>query len=71
MIYGIRTIYPRGSNKGFNLKFSVGSRVRHNIHDEGQKAYRPKRCEYNNEDKDNCPNILCDKKKYKIMFRNF
>ena len=26
-----------------------------------RRTYRPKRCEYNNEDDDNCPNILSDK----------
>ena len=30
---------------------------------EGRRIYRPKRCEYNNEDEDNNPNILNDKTK--------
>ena len=29
--------------------------------DEGQRANRPKRCDYNNEDEDFSPNILNDK----------
>ena len=29
--------------------------------EEGRRTYQPKRCEYNNEDEDNCPNIQSDK----------
>ena len=60
IINGLRTIYPCGLDKGFSLKFCVGSRVQHEPPEQGQKAYKPK-CEYNNEDEDNSPNILGDK----------
>ena len=43
MANGIRTGDPRGFNKGRNLKFRVGSRVRHT----------PKRCGNNNKNEDN------------------
>ena len=46
MVNEIRTIFPRGLDKGF----CVGSRVRHNTPEEGRRDYRSKRCEYNNED---------------------
>ena len=41
--------------------FCVGSQVRHNVSEEGQRTYRPKLGEYNNEDGDNSPNIQSDK----------
>ena len=41
--------------------FCVGSQVRHETSEESRRIYRPKRCEYNNEDKDDSPNILSDK----------
>ena len=51
-----------GLNKGFSLKFYVGFQVRHETPEEVQRMHRPKRCEYNNEDEDNSPNTLIDKK---------
>ena len=39
----------------------MGSLVLHEIPEEGRRTYRLKRCAYNNEDKDNSPNILRDK----------
>ena len=62
MVYGIKTIYTRRLNKGFSSRFCVGSQVRN---EEGQGTYRLKRCDYNNKDEDNSPNILSKKKKKK------
>ena len=45
------------------LSIAPGSRIRRNAPEEGRRAYRPKRCEYNHEDEDISPNILSDKKK--------
>ena len=39
----------RRLNKGFNSRLCVISRVLHEIHEEGQRTHRPKRCEYNDE----------------------
>ena len=61
MVNGIGTIYPCGLNKGFSSMFCEDSRVQHETAEEGQKTYRPKRCEYNNEHDDNILNILRDK----------
>ena len=60
MANGIRTGNSCGFNKGRSLKFRVGSRVQQTP-EEGQRTYRPKRCENNNKDKDNSPKILNDK----------
>ena len=62
MSNGIKTGDPRGFNKGRSSKFREGSRVRQTA-EEGRKTYRPKRCENNNKDEDNCPKTLNDKKK--------
>ena len=43
--------------KGSISRFCVDSLVRHQTHEEG-RTYRPKRCDYNNKDEVNCPNIL-------------
>ena len=59
MVNGIRENYTY-VYKEFSLRFSVGPRVLHEVTDEGRIANRPKRCEYNNEDKDNNPNILSE-----------
>ena len=48
-----------GLYKGFSSRFCVGSQVRHETPDEGQRTYRPKRYEY--EDEDNSLNILNNK----------
>ena len=50
-----------GLNKGFSLKFYVGSQVWHGTFEKGRRIYQPKRCEYNNEDEDKSQNILSDK----------
>ena len=47
MVNEIRTIDPRGFNKGRSSKFHVGSRVQQTP-EEGRRAYRPKRCGNNN-----------------------
>ena len=60
MANGIRTGDSRGFNKGRSLKFREGSRVRQTP-EEGQRTYRPKRCENNNKDEDSSPKILNDK----------
>ena len=53
MVNGIRASDPRGLNKGRGLKFYVGSRVRQETIEEGQRTSRLKRCKYNNKDEDN------------------
>ena len=58
MINRIGTVYPWGSNKGFSLRFCVDSWVQHKTPEEGRRTYQPKRCEYNNKDDINSPNIL-------------
>ena len=55
----IRTGDPRGFNKGCSSKFREGSRVRQTP-EEGQRTYQLKRC--GNNDKDNSPKTLNDKK---------
>ena len=60
MVIVIRTIYTRGLNKSFGLKFRVGSQVWQETLEEGRRTNRPKR-EYNNKDEDNSPNTLNDK----------
>ena len=58
MVNGIRTGDPRGLNKGRGPKFRIGYRVRQTP-EEGRRSYRPKRCEY--KDEDNSPKTLNDK----------
>ena len=41
-----------------NSTFYMSSRVGHKTPEEGQSIYRPKRCEHNNKDDVNSPNIL-------------
>ncbi len=60
MVNGIRASDPRGLNKGHGLKFHVGSRVRQETPEEGQRMHRPKRCEYNNNDEDSGVKSLND-----------
>ena len=50
MVNGIRTSDSRELNKGRGSKFHVGSRVRHEWPEEGQRTYQSKRCECNNTD---------------------
>ena len=45
-------------NKVLSLRFCVDSRVRLETPEESRRVYRPKRCEYNNKDEVNSPNIL-------------
>ena len=59
MVNGIRGSDPRRLNKGCGSKFCEGSRVRQET-PVGWRSYRPKRCEYNNNE-DNSPKILNDK----------
>ena len=47
----MRKIYPHGLNKGFSLKFCIGSWIQDETPEEGSKKYQPKH-EYNNEDED-------------------
>ena len=60
---GIRTIYPSVLNEGFSLRFNVGSQGRPEKPEESRRIYQSKRCEYNNENKENSANIPSDKKK--------
>ena len=70
MVNGFKIIYLRGLNKGFTLRFCVGSRVQHEAPNEGRRTYCPKRCEYNNDDEGNIPNILRDKN-YQVSSQKF
>ena len=54
----IGTVYLCGSNKVFSSRFCVDTRVRYGRSEEGRRTYRPKRCDYNNKDEVNSPNIL-------------
>ena len=60
MVNGSLTRDPNGLNKGRDLKFCEGSRVRQTS-EEGRRTYWPKRYEYNNKDEGNSPKILNDK----------
>ena len=64
MVNGIRTSYSHGLDKGFNLRFSLGFQVQYKEPEEGQRTYRPKHCQYNNEDVDNTLNILMMKNNF-------
>ena len=57
----INGIYPCGLDKGFGLKFFIGSRVWQETFAEGWRKNQPKRGEYSNKDEDNTMNILNDK----------
>ena len=54
MVNGIRTSEPRGLYKGRGSKFCVGSQVRQTLEED--------RRTYNNNDEDNSPKTLSDKK---------
>ena len=58
MVNKIETVYLRGSNKGFSLRFCMDFRIQHRTLEEGRKTYQPKLCEYNNKDEVNSLNIL-------------
>ena len=70
MVNWIRIIYPCGLNKGFSSKFHVGSIVRQETPEEGQRMHRPTHCEYSNKDEDNSLNTLNDKN-YQDSFQKF
>ena len=61
-----RTGDPCGFNKGRSLKFHEGSWVRQTP-EEGRRTYQPKHCENDNNDEDNSPKTLNDKKEL-LMF---
>ena len=50
--------YIWGSKLGFSLRYWVDFRVRHETPEEGLRTHSPKRCEYNNKDEVNGPNIF-------------
>ena len=52
------------------IRLCVGSRVRPKTPEKGRRTYRPKCCDYNNEDEDTIPNILSDVI-MKLHLRNF
>ena len=60
MVNRIRASDPRGS------KFRVGSRVRQELPGEDRRTDQPKRCEYNNKNKNNSPKTLNDKEEKKF-----
>ena len=62
LVNEIRAIYPQILNKEFLSKFCVVSRVWHKTL-EGTEGASEKRCEYNNEDKDNRMNSLSHKER--------
>ena len=62
MVNEIKTSYLCGFNKGRSSKFRVDSWVRQKTSEEGRRTYQPKRCEYNNEDENNSPKTLDDKR---------
>ena len=70
MINRIRTLYHKGLNKGFGSNFCVGNQVWFETPEEGWRMHQPKHYEYNNEDEDNSPNILSDKKYMYIYIFN-
>ena len=58
MVNRIGSFYPCGSKNEFSWKFCVDSRVWHETPEEGRRTYQLKRCDYNNKDEVNSPNIL-------------
>ena len=61
MSRGIRACNLGGLNKRRGLKVCVGYQVRQETPEQGRRTRQPKRCEYNNKDKDNIPKTLNDK----------
>ena len=59
---------PCGLKKGRRSKFRLGSRVRQETPEEGQKTYPVKRFEDNNKDEDNIPKTLNEKIIYIYMY---
>ena len=66
MVNSIETVYSCGSNKGFSLRFCVGTHVQHETPEEGQRTYQLKH--YNNKNEVSNPNILNDTRKKKKIF---
>ena len=60
MVNGIRIIYLDGLNKGFSLKFCVGSWVWHETAEEDWRTHLLK-SDYKNKDEHNSLNMLNDK----------
>ena len=60
IINGISAGDLRGLIKGRSTKFRVGCRVRQETSEEGWRAYRLKRCEYNDKDEVNSRRTLND-----------
>ena len=60
MVSRIGTIYRR-STKKFDSMFCVVSRVQLGVPKDSRRTNQPKRCEYNDEVEDNCPDSLNDK----------
>ena len=69
MINRIRANYPYDLNKGCSSKFCVGSRVRQETPEEGQRKFWTKRCKYNNKDEGKSPKTLNDKIKYSYQMQ--
>ena len=56
------TVNPNhGLNNRRGSTFCISSRVQQETPEEGWRTHQPKRCEYNNKDEDNSPNVLNDK----------
>ena len=70
MVNRIETVYPSGPNKGFSSRFCVRSQVRHETSEESRRTYRSKRCEYNNKNKVNSPDIQSNNK-YQASSKKF
>lgn len=64
MARGIRTIWPRGLNKGFSPKFQRISP------EEGRSLQRPKHREHGNKDEDNRPKNVNNEIVAKLHLRN-
>ena len=58
MVNRIQTIYPRGLNKGFCLKFCEGFQVWPEMPEKDWKMHQPKHCEFYDEDEDNSSNKI-------------
>ena len=61
MVGGIKANDHRRLNEGSGSKFRVGCCLQQDTPEEDRRIYRPKRNEYNTEDKDNSPKTLNDK----------
>ena len=50
------------------LSWTIFFTLAHETHEDGRRTYRPKRCDYNNKDEDNSPNILSNKNSFRFDF---